>query len=62
MIEHFFTCPYCWQQISMVIDPYLEDEEYIEDCYVCCRPIVVNFRLSNDEIVSFSGKQIDGNS
>jgi len=22
------TCPYCW-------------ESYIEDCYVCCRPIEI---------------------
>ena len=21
MIEHFFQCPYCWQQISMLIEP-----------------------------------------
>lgn len=61
MIEHFFTCPYCWQSISMVLDPYMEDEEYIEDCQVCCRPIIVNFKIYDDEVVSFRADVIEGN-
>ena len=24
MIEHFFQCPYCWQQISMLIEPSMK--------------------------------------
>jgi hypothetical protein len=62
MIEHFFSCPYCWENISMVLDPYMEDDDYVEDCQVCCRPIVVNFRIVDDEVVSFSANIIDGNS
>ena len=61
MIEHFFTCPYCWEQISMILDPYMENEEYVEDCQVCCRPIVVEFRISNSEVTSFRINKIDGN-
>jgi len=61
MVEHFFTCPYCWQSISMVLDTGMEDEEYIEDCEVCCRPIVVNFKICDDEVVSFNCTAIDGN-
>jgi len=33
-MEHFFACPYCWQQISMVLDPDEEVSDYIEDCAV----------------------------
>ncbi|MBT5323479.1 MAG: CPXCG motif-containing cysteine-rich protein, partial [Campylobacteraceae bacterium] len=36
MIEHFFTCPYCWERISMLLDPDMSGEEYVEDCEVCC--------------------------
>ncbi|MEA2017479.1 MAG: CPXCG motif-containing cysteine-rich protein [Campylobacterota bacterium] len=61
MNEYFFTCPYCWEKISMLLDPYMEDDDYVEDCQVCCRPIVVNFRIVDDEVVSFSSNVIDGN-
>jgi len=61
MIEHFFTCPYCWESISMVLDPYMEDDDYIEDCQVCCRPIVVNFKIVDDEVIRFNVNVIDGN-
>jgi hypothetical protein len=33
-------CPYCWQSIQVLIDCSVEAQEYIEDCQVCCRPIV----------------------
>ncbi len=62
MIEHFFTCPYCWERISMLLDPDMSGEEYIEDCEVCCRPIVIN-QVNNDGFVeSFSYCAIEGNS
>lgn len=61
MIEQFFTCPYCWEQISMILDPDMENEEYVEDCQVCCRPIVVAFKISNSEVTSFRINKIDGN-
>jgi len=46
----------------MVLDPYMEDDDYVEDCQVCCRPIVVNFNILDDEVVSFRADVIDGNS
>ena len=33
-------CPHCGEMIELVIDPS-EDQEYIEDCQVCCRPMMV---------------------
>lgn len=32
-------CPYCWETFELVIDPSEAHQEYIEDCFVCCRPI-----------------------
>jgi len=40
-------CPYCWQTIEVVVDNCGEDQQYIEDCQVCCRPI--NFSVVVDE-------------
>jgi hypothetical protein len=33
-------CPYCGETIEVVIDRSLPHQNYIEDCQVCCRPIV----------------------
>jgi hypothetical protein len=35
------TCPYCGETIDLFIDCSVEQQEYIEDCAVCCRPITV---------------------
>lgn len=32
-------CPYCGQKIEVLIDCSVEQQHYIEDCQVCCRPI-----------------------
>ena len=34
-------CPYCDEPIQLVIDPMQIDSQYVEDCEVCCRPMVV---------------------
>jgi transcription elongation factor Elf1 len=59
-MEHFFTCPYCWETISMILDLDEETSEYIEDCEVCCRPIELFFKFSVDELVSFEAKKMEG--
>jgi len=53
MEEHFFTCPYCFQQISMLIDTSLPHQEYIEDCEVCCNPIEIKTTIEDSMIVNF---------
>ena len=40
MLEHFFQCPYCWEEVSMLLDPS-QNQTYIEDCEVCCNPIEI---------------------
>lgn len=53
-IEKRFKCPYCHQKISMLLDGSVDDEQnYIEDCEVCCNPIQINFQISSGEIVYF---------
>ncbi len=53
MEEHFFQCPYCWEQISMLFDSSVSHQNYIEDCEVCCNPIeiIVSFKNSNIELI-----------
>ena len=37
--EREIQCPYCGETISVLIDDSVEQQSYIEDCQVCCRPI-----------------------
>ena len=53
MIEHFFQCPYCWEEISMLVDLSQDYQNYIEDCEVCCNPIQLTITTENQEISTF---------
>ena len=48
MIEYFFQCPFCWEQISMLLEKSNEIQNYIEDCEVCCHPIEVSYQKGED--------------
>ncbi|MCP4585199.1 MULTISPECIES: CPXCG motif-containing cysteine-rich protein [unclassified Pseudoalteromonas] len=39
LTEKRITCPYCGEQIEILLDPADLDQQYIEDCQVCCKPI-----------------------
>lgn len=47
-------CPYCGERISVLLDPSVPHQNYIEDCQVCCRPIIfdVNIDQQGDALVS----------
>ena len=46
LTEQAISCPYCGETITILVDDSLPEQEYVEDCQVCCRPIVL--RLSID--------------
>ncbi|MAN27362.1 MULTISPECIES: CPXCG motif-containing cysteine-rich protein [Mesonia] len=58
MLEHFFQCPYCWEEVSMLLDPS-QNQTYIEDCEVCCNPIKVSVSFENGELISFQAENIE---
>ena len=58
-IEHFFTCPYCWEKISMILDLSVEEQSYIEDCEVCCRPIQIGYTCEDYELKDFWAGSIE---
>ncbi|MDX1552480.1 MAG: CPXCG motif-containing cysteine-rich protein [Marinobacter sp.] len=41
-------CPYCWETLDLSVDPSVADQEYVEDCQVCCQPIVVHVVLDEN--------------
>jgi Cysteine-rich CPXCG len=58
-MEHFFSCPYCWQEISMVLDPAVKSQTYVEDCEVCCHPIQIRYSFEDGEVVSFEANILE---
>ncbi|MDQ6700212.1 MAG: CPXCG motif-containing cysteine-rich protein [Acidobacteriota bacterium] len=59
MMEHFFTCPSCWQRISMILDPSVPSQTYVEDCEVCCNPIRIHYLLGDEAVVEFEATVLE---
>jgi len=48
--EGAYTCPSCGEQIVVPIDLSAGGEqEYVEDCPVCCNPNVVHVELGEED-------------
>ena len=58
VVEHRFTCPYCWESITMLLDLTVADQSYVEDCEVCCNPINLLFHAEQGAIVDFDAQQL----
>ncbi len=42
-------CPYCGEKIEVFIDGSVDEQTYIEDCTVCCRPIELTVVIVDGE-------------
>ena len=58
-LEHFFQCPHCWEEISMILDQSIHQQTYIEDCEVCCNPIEVTPTFIDGELTTFNTQSIE---
>ena len=54
--ETHISCPYCGESISVLVDDSLPEQCYIEDCQVCCRPIVLDVSIDMDGDVVVSAR------
>ncbi|MCW8905411.1 CPXCG motif-containing cysteine-rich protein [Sedimenticola sp.] len=41
------NCPYCGEPQVLLLDCSVAEQEYIEDCQVCCCPIIVNLNCDD---------------
>lgn len=48
LAEKIVSCPYCGEAISILVDDSLPQQNYVEDCQVCCRPIVLDVTVDED--------------
>ena len=58
MIEHYFDCPHCWETQLKMIDPSVDEQNFIEDCEVCCNPLEFNLSVMKNSLASFSVNSI----
>lgn len=48
------TCPYCWETIEITLDLSVEGQRYVEDCSVCCQPIVIDYRADGADLAELT--------
>jgi hypothetical protein len=49
MLQEIWTsCPYCGEHITLLADASVDAQQYTEDCQVCCKPMDVRVRVSED--------------
>lgn len=56
VVEHSFTCPFCGEVISMVLDTAVHSATYIEDCEVCCNPIEITYSIEDEMVLHFEAR------
>lgn len=52
-------CPYCWETIEVIADCSVSEQEYTEDCSVCCRPIIVSVYAEGGELKHVEARSED---
>jgi len=57
-IEVPFSCPYCLAPITMLVDPSVPAQTYVEDCEVCCHPIEVTAEADGEAVTSFRAERL----
>ena len=58
--EHDIDCPCCGESITLLIDCSEPRQTYVEDCQVCCQPILVDVEVGDDGDVAISTRAENG--
>ena len=53
-------CPYCWELIEFTVDCSVTPQEYVEDCSVCCSPIIVTVDAADEDAVVVEARMENG--
>lgn len=53
------SCPYCGENLDVSVDCSVEHQQYIEDCQVCCRPMVLSVIVDEGDNVRVSVRHED---
>jgi hypothetical protein len=56
---HDASCPHCGETINLTLDLSIPEQSYIEDCPVCCSPMMVSYTSSDGELAALSVEAAD---
>lgn len=56
---HNTSCPHCWESINLTLDLSVAQQSYVEDCPVCCRPMLVSYSATDGELDSLQVESVD---
>ena len=54
--QETIVCPYCGESIDVLVDCSAGHQQYVEDCSVCCRPIMISVEIDDGDLVSVEGR------
>lgn len=54
LVEKHIDCPYCGEPLEILVDDSLPQQRYVEDCQVCCRPMLLDVTITSDRDVHVS--------
>ena len=58
--DYLFTCPNCGVELSARLDATAgRQQQYVQDCEVCCRPIQIRLEFDGEAIAFFSAEACD---
>jgi hypothetical protein len=51
-VLHFLDahCPCCGELLELTVDCSGGDRQYVEDCQICCAPILIDLGCDSDEL------------
>jgi endogenous inhibitor of DNA gyrase (YacG/DUF329 family) len=56
---HDVACPHCGETVNLTLDLSVPEQSYIEDCPVCCKPMIVAFTSVDGEVAEMSVEASD---
>lgn len=58
-MEEWLTvqCPWCGEGFETPVDPSGGNQQYVEDCQVCCQPILLDVTVDADGQVALAARR-----
>jgi hypothetical protein len=47
---YYLACPYCLEHLGFLVDLTAGSQEYVQDCEVCCQPILLKIKIEDGKI------------
>jgi hypothetical protein len=52
-------CPYCGESVEVLVDCSVDEQSYIEDCSVCCCPMLLTVLAEGGELRHIEARSED---